>query len=112
MVNPPCTWKAADWLDHKLSCVVPNTTHTASYLAPHPHRQAHTQTLCPLLLSHCVFLAGLFNTLYYTVAFVFVWFTVANVPSGVLPPSAVPSPRELTSHIKGSFACMSWFCTR
>jgi hypothetical protein len=25
---------------------------------------------------------GLFNTLYYTVAFVFVWFSIANVPSG------------------------------
>jgi hypothetical protein len=37
--------------------------------------------LCPHVL-HPLLLAGLFNTLYYTVAFVFVWFTVANVPSG------------------------------
>jgi hypothetical protein len=27
---------------------------------------------------------GLFNTLYYTVAFLVVWFTVANVPAGVI----------------------------
>jgi hypothetical protein len=33
---------------------------------------------------------GLFNTLYYTVAFLVVWFTVANVPAGMFVRDMVP----------------------
>jgi hypothetical protein len=67
------------------------------------------QMLGPLLVPLCASPAGLFNTLYYSVAFVFVWFTVANVPSGMLLPPATLSPSKLWVCFGGCSACVFWF---